>query len=272
MRIAVYSTNVRSTPAGEALRMYLFGVATSEEVRVLKDYFGKVAEHLRKESAAGSKRAGTSLEFPGNIVHNQKFFVVSFPGIYEVAWKRMTEGAYALWLCCACVFFQGKAGGVNGKHACDDRGCRCNRLAECAPDQARPQIGTTFTDWKGEEKNGDWDGNMPPWGCLWLLLWELNVTICLACKQKPVVVYQTDREFDGVTGTHMGLGNAQCGAGLRSYRMVRGGRGLYGLSITQKRMHMNAMEKTNFRKRVLNEGDPTPLPASQAWRGAVPRG
>ena len=202
-------------------------------------HFGKVAEHLRKESAAGSKRAGTSLEFPGHIVHNQKFFVVSFPGIYEAAWKRMTEGMYALMLSCACVFFQDKDGRVNGQHACDERGCRCDRLAECAPDQARPQIGTTFTDWKGEEKKGDWDGNMPPWGCLWLLLWELNVLACLACKQKPVVVYQTDREFDGVTGTHMGLGNAQCGAGLRSVDGAGGGV-LYYVDNTDTHTHARA--------------------------------
>ena len=33
--------------------------------------------------------------------------------------------------------------------------------------------------------------------------------ILCGCGQKAVVVYQTANEVDGVTGTHMGIGNAQ---------------------------------------------------------------
>ena len=43
----------------------------------------------------------------------QKFFIASFPGIYANVWKTMTEGAHAVVLACACVFFQDTAGGVN---------------------------------------------------------------------------------------------------------------------------------------------------------------
>ena len=218
-------THVPSTPAGKALRMYHLGVATHEEMGVLQHYFAEVkAGLLRKERAGGSDRAGTSLEYPGRLAPTQLFFVVSFPGIYEAAWKRMTEGAYALVMSCACVFFQDTEGGVNGKHACDERGCRCDLLAKCAPNQARPQIGTTFTNWKGEQQHGSWDGNKPSWGCRWEKLWECNVEAALACEQLPIVVYQTDREFDGVTGVHMGLGNAQYGARLHNYN-TGGGEG-----------------------------------------------
>ena len=161
-------------------------------------------------------RDGSNLEFAGNMVYTQLFFVASFPGIYEGIWKRMTEEAKD-FLACACVFFKDEAGGVNGKHAGDKRGCRCDHFARCAPDQARPQTGTTFTNWKGEQQRGSWDGNKPSWGCRWAKLWECNVEAALACEQLPIVVYQTDREFDGVTGVHMGLGNAQYGARLHNY-------------------------------------------------------
>ena len=120
-------------------------------------------------------------------MYTQKFFVASFPGIYEAAWKRMTEGQHAQALSCACVFFQTKEGGVNGKHTCDERGCRCELLARCAPGQDRPQIGTTFTNWKGEACAGDWDGSKPPWGCLWMKLWECNVEALAACGQMALV-------------------------------------------------------------------------------------
>ena len=61
-------------------------------------------------------RASSNLEFQGNKVFNQQFFIESFPGIYEGVWKRMTEGAQRLLISCDCVFFQDTAGGVNGRH------------------------------------------------------------------------------------------------------------------------------------------------------------
>ena len=122
------------------------------------------------------RRAGSNVEFGGTFAYNQHFFVASFPGIYANIWKNMTEGAHALLIACACVFFQDTHGSVNGKHAQDRRGCRCDFCAECAlSDQPRPQVGTTFKDWKRNTQAGDWDGIKPPWGCLWMKLWELNM-------------------------------------------------------------------------------------------------
>ena len=44
---------------------------------------------------------------------------------------------------------------------------------ECAPDQPRPQVGTTFWNkWTNTQEQGSWDGNKPPWGCLWMRIWE----------------------------------------------------------------------------------------------------
>ena len=74
-----------------------------------------------------------NLEFDGNRVYDQEFFVASFPGIYEGIWKRMTEGAHKALLSCACVFFQDKAGGINGKHA---EPCLCEFLATAADEGA----------------------------------------------------------------------------------------------------------------------------------------
>ena len=54
----------------------------------------------------------------------------------------MTEGVHALVLACACVFFQDKAGGINGKHVQDKTGCRCDFCANCA---GRLQCVDSFT-------------------------------------------------------------------------------------------------------------------------------
>ena len=112
------------------------GVVSEAEERVLRKYFTDVAAELkaRMEQQRGG-RVGTNLEYCGNLLPKQKFFVVSFPGIYANVWKRMTEGAHTLVLACACVFFQDTMGGVNGKHAKDKLGCRCDFCAACAPDQ-----------------------------------------------------------------------------------------------------------------------------------------
>ena len=130
---------------------------------------------MSKQSTDGSLsggRAGSNLEYEGNRNYTQIFYVASFPGIYEDVWKRMTEGAHALVCACACVFFQDAAGGVHGKHVMDQRGCWCDFCAMCAPNQFRPQIGTTFMDQENKEQQGDWDKNRPPWGCRWMKMWE----------------------------------------------------------------------------------------------------
>ena len=59
------------------------------------------------------------------------------------------------------------------------------------------------------EQKGDWDGTKAPWGCLWMKMWECNVQALVACEQRAIVIHQTANEFDGTTGKHMGLGNAQ---------------------------------------------------------------
>ena len=114
------------------------GVVSEAEERVLRKYFIDVAAELkaRAEQQRGG-RVGTNLEYSGNLLPKQKFFVVSFPGIYANVWKRMTEGAHTLVLACACVFFQDTMGGVNGKHVKDKLGCRCDFCAAYAPDQER---------------------------------------------------------------------------------------------------------------------------------------
>ena len=40
-------------------------------------------------------------------------------------------------------------------------------------------------------------------------MWECNVQALVACEQRAIVIHQTANEFDGTTGKHMGLGNAQ---------------------------------------------------------------
>ena len=183
------------------------GVVSKHDEGVLTAYFADVEKDL--QAAQGQQkdggRAGTSLEYAGNILFKQMFFVASFPGIYEHVWKTMTEGSHALVLACACVFFQDTAGGVNGKHVEDTRGCRCDFCATCAPDQPRPQKGTTFVDWDGKEKEGSWDGTKPSWGCLWMLMWELNVAALLGCKQKAVVVLLGCRGREMQSTQHAGV-------------------------------------------------------------------
>ena len=191
------------------------GVLSKVEQASLRTYFLDARAEMRAQKAQNASmsggRAGANLEYGGNLVYTQKFFVASFPGIYEATWRKLTEGAHTFLVACACVFFQDAKGGVNGKHVQDDRGCRCDFCAECAPHQERPQIGTTFTNWKGEIEEGGWAGNKAPWGCLWMKVWESNVEVLAASGQRAVVVHQVAEEVDGKTGKPMGLGNAQRG-------------------------------------------------------------
>ena len=191
------------------------GVLSKVEQASLRTYFLDARADMRAQTAQNASmsggRAGANLEYGGNLVYTQKFFVASFPGIYEATWRKLTEGAHTFLVACACVFFQDAKGGVNGKHVQDDRGCRCDFCAECAPHQERPQIGTTFTNWKGEIEEGGWAGNKAPWGCLWMKVWESNVEVLAASDQRAVVVHQVAEEVDGKTGKPMGLGNAQRG-------------------------------------------------------------
>ena len=92
-------------------------------------------------------RAASSLEFDGNRVYPQKFFISSFPGIFEGVWGQMSEGEHNDLLSCACVFFQDKKGGINGRHA---EPCLCEFLADSAPGQKRePQKGDVIKDGAG---------------------------------------------------------------------------------------------------------------------------
>jgi hypothetical protein len=107
-----------------ALRKFqVLGVASERDASVLREYFSRV-------NALEFRR---NLEFDGNRVYVQEFFVASFPGIYEGVWKMMTEGFHKDLLSCACVFFQDKAGGINGKHA---EPCLCEFLATAADEGA----------------------------------------------------------------------------------------------------------------------------------------
>ena len=148
---------------------------------------------LGAPTSASSGRAGTNLSFDGNRVYTQKFFIASFPGIYENIWKRMTGGGNKNLMSVACVFFPDKSDGVNGSCA---KKCNCDFNAKCAPDQVRDE---------------HWRGNTPPWGCRWMQLWEYNVLGLAECGQQAVVVCQSAKDLDGVKGTHMGTGNAQKG-------------------------------------------------------------
>ena len=85
----------------------------------------------------------------------------------------------------------------------------CKYLSESAPTQNRtPQKGDIITDNDGNEvldedslalKHGDgkgerhdfyWDGHMPPWGCMWCMIWRQNVLTLHKAGQQAVVVHQ----------------------------------------------------------------------------------
>ena len=242
-----------------ATKMYINGTATERHRAILLEFLRHKADEaamqrqrwkLEEKQAGG--RAGSNLNFEGNRVFSQKFFIASFPGIYVRTWKKMTEGVHAFLLSVACVFFQDINGGINGRHTeeATQEGaaqCKCELLAKCAPDQARPQTGELAMDLQGnamKNENGEqqftmtdeqgnvirdddgnpkhilerdaWSGCKPPWGCLWALMWEYNVLALRDCSQQAVGVYQTapdtmTNEEHPQWGTHTGLGNAQLG-------------------------------------------------------------
>ena len=112
-----------------AFSRYVLGVASRRDKEEIRVYL----QGVRQQVAKTGGRAASSLEFEGNRVYMQKFFVASFPGIYEGVWQNMSEGPRRDLLSCACVFFQDTAGGVNGKHgpgAKDGEECLCKFLRQ----------------------------------------------------------------------------------------------------------------------------------------------
>ena len=43
-----------------------------------------------------------------------------------------------------------------------------------------------------------WDGNRPPWGCLWFSMWRHNVLALHECSQQAVVIQQVAPDAPGV--------------------------------------------------------------------------
>ena len=86
-----------------AFTRYVLGVASRWDKEEIKAYMHGVRQRLAREQEVLDGRAGSSLEFDGNRVYQQRFFIASFPGIYEGVWKRMTEGRHKNLLSCACV-------------------------------------------------------------------------------------------------------------------------------------------------------------------------
>ena len=213
------------------------GVVSADEEELLRKYF----ERTDKEEQSREKRRVTrNLEFDGNCVYEQEFFVSSFPGIFEGIWKRMTEGVHQGLLSCACVFFQNKAGRIYGKHA---EPCMCEFLAQAADEGAErtgnkkqvrlPQKGDEIKDEDGkvvlfnhcdeecqEAESGTsrvygdavynkerkpihdtfWNGNKPGWGCLWFGMWKHNVLALHECGQQAVVIGQCDKDAKPTVG------------------------------------------------------------------------
>jgi hypothetical protein len=149
-------------------------------------------------------RQNKSLDFPGRIVPGQKFCILSFPGIYEEEWKRMTaaearrsKGKSNL-ISVACVFFpdgtlgamgevlEGTRSHFYGKHGTP---CNCKKLYSGMP---------FFKEWH--------DGKAP-FGCLWFDSWMNCAKQAHALGQQGVVVYKRGHTKDTVAG----LGNSQRG-------------------------------------------------------------
>jgi len=124
-------------------------------------------------------RAGIQLSFAGRHVPQQKFSIVSFPGVEAQTWKDITESDSELSdpmkrLAVACVFFP-DGDSLHGKHSTP---CMCQALY----------------------------GALEPQGCLWFVEWRHNVRRALQASQTPVVVYKR-----GKVNSQDGLGRSQRG-------------------------------------------------------------
>ena len=86
-----------------AFTRYVLGVASRRDKEEIRAYLKGVRQRMARDQEVLDGRAGSSLEFDGNRVYQQRFFIASFPGIYEGVWKRMTEGKHKNLLSCACV-------------------------------------------------------------------------------------------------------------------------------------------------------------------------
>lgn len=112
------------------------------------------------------------IDFPGRIIRGQKFFIASFPGIYQLAWHRLVG---AKVLSSACVFFP-NGSAMFGKHPeCD---CQCKKLYD------------RFSEFKG------WPDGKAPFGCDWFAAWRRQVDAAVQDGQEIVVVYKRQEDWE----------------------------------------------------------------------------
>lgn len=117
------------------------------------------------------------IDFPGRCVSGQRFFVASFPGIYQLWWERLTVTPR---LSSSCVFFPDGTE-MFGKHIED--GCACVALYSNL---------SCFKDWR--------PCGRAPWGCEWFGRWRAMTRKCVEQEQKIVVVIKNKEDWqrDGV--------------------------------------------------------------------------
>ena len=104
-------------------------------------------------ASKGQRQNASIPDFRGRRVAGQKFFVGSFPGIYEDEWKRMTEGDEHVEegraMSVSCVFFP-DGSDLSAKHATP---CECKNLYGSGATK-HPEFAT-------------WADEKAPWGCYW---------------------------------------------------------------------------------------------------------
>ena len=104
-------------------------------------------------ASKGQRQNASIPDFRGRRVAGQKFFVGSFPGIYEDEWKRMTEGDEHVEegraMSVSCVFFP-DGSDLSAKHATP---CECKNLYGSGATK-HPEFAT-------------WADGKAPWGCYW---------------------------------------------------------------------------------------------------------
>ena len=131
---------------------------------------GAPASAAAKAKAEGQRQNASIPDFRGRRVAGQKFFVGSFPGIYEDEWKRMTEGdervkeGYAMSV--SCVFFP-DGSDLSAKHATP---CECKNLYGSGATK-HPEFAT-------------WADGKAPWGCYWCVA-QWGLEDCLAHTPTP---------------------------------------------------------------------------------------